>query len=738
MTDFPVATPPPAMAEAITGLAGRLGISTRFWDIFGTEHIATPDAVAATLTAMGLDLTSADGIARAMADLDAAGWHPGVPPVTVIRQSSPRTVTVVCPADRLPLHWTLTCEDGSVHVGTIGASEETTEAMPYNGLIRLSLTLPPSVQTGYHQLTAHTSGPGSTGDDLPGGMVILAPDQCWLPSPLRQDRRLWGIGCQVYSLRRDDDFGMGDFSHLQDVSRDAVALGAAFVGVNPLHALFPAHPQNASPYSPCSRLFLNPLYIDPRSVPEFPACAAVRALLDAPATQAALEAARQGAMVDYPAVAAIKAPLLQALYQTFKTAGTPERHDAFDRFVRSGGLRLHLFAVFEVLQARWPETPWPHWPEDYRSPDSPAVAAVSASDAEAILYRKWLQFEADRQLEACAAIFAGSEEHVGLYRDLAVGTNSDGADVWADQSVYVLGGRFGAPPDQLGPLGQDWGMPPLNPLTLRQQGYTPFIDMVRANMRHAGALRIDHAMSLLRLFWIPPGFTARDGMYVSYPFDDLLGILALESHRNQCMIIGEDLGTVPDGFRDRMDREAILSYRVVYFERYANGLFKRPETYPRLALSCATSHDIATIQGHWSGWDIALRHRLGLAIPGVTREADEEQRARERHLLRAALEDQALLPVCGLPETPELTEEQKQGLNAAVHRFLGRAPSALALINLDDLARETSQVNVPGTVDEYPNWRRRLPQDASTILRSDETLSLTAALRAERLETQLA
>lgn len=279
-------------------------------------------------------------------------------------------------------------------------------------------------------------------------------------------------------------------------------------------------------------------------------------------------------------------------------------------------------------------------------------------------------------------------------------------------------------------------MPPLNPLPLRQQAYGPFIDMVRANMRHAGALRIDHAMSLLRLFWIPPGFTARDGMYVSYPFDDLLGILALESHRNRCMVIGEDLGTVPDGFRSRMEQEAILSYRVVYFERYESGLFKRPDTYPRLALSCATSHDIATVQGHWSGWDIALRHRLGLAVPGVSRDSDEAQREQDRHLLLAALNDQAVLPAgADLPEQATLTTAQKQALSVAVHRFLGRAPSALALINLDDLAQEESQVNVPGTVNEYPNWRRRLSRTTDAILGAAETRDLVSAVQSERLES---
>ena len=733
MTDFPVATPPPVSATLLATLADRAGISTRFWDIFGTEHVATAGAIHATLSAMGFDLTSDASVIAALDGLEQTDWAPGLAPVTVLRDGSSRSVAVVCKDSDFPLHWTLTTEDGTVHVGTLAAPgpDNGGTTCRRDGMTRQCLTLPATVPAGYHHLSIR-SGTAA----LSSGNVILAPAQCWLPHPLRQNRRLWGIGCQVYSLRDETDFGMGDFSHLQAASRRAVDLGASFVGVNPLHALFPARPQDASPYSPCSRLFLNPLYIDPRTVPEFTACAAARALLDSAEVQAQIQAARQEDLVDYPAVAAVKGPLLQALYDTFRHSATAERQAAFEDFKQAGGARLHLFAVFEVLQARWPDKPWMQWPEDYRTPDSQAVTAVAETDADAVNYRKWLQFEADRQLGLCAALFSGSDNHIGLYRDLAVGSNSDGADVWVDQSVYVIGGRFGAPPDQLGPLGQDWGMPPLNPLPLRQQAYAPFIDMVRANMRHAGALRIDHAMSLLRLFWIPPGFTARDGMYVSYPFDDLLGILALESHRNRCMVIGEDLGTVPDGFRSRMEQEAILSYRVVYFERYESGLFKRPDTYPRLALSCATSHDIATVQGHWSGWDIALRHRLGLAVPGVSRDSDEAQREQDRHLLLAALNDQAVLPAgADLPEQATLTTAQKQALSVAVHRFLGRAPSALALINLDDLAQEESQVNVPGTVNEYPNWRRRLSRTTDAILGAAETRDLVSAVQSERLES---
>lgn len=718
--------------ERITALARQVGIDLQYWDIFGTEHTATPEALTSTLTALGFDVTSPDAVQNTITALAARGWRPGVDPVTVLRRSAPFSVPVTLSAPLTEdLHWTLTCEDGTVHVGTLPPGAPAEDGP--DGHLRLALRLPESLPDGYHTLQIGGGATGLSDGKTPAnrqGMVVVAPAQCWLPSALSAGRRLWGIGCQLYTLRDQNDLGMGDFGHLRGLCTDAIARGASFVGVNPLHALFSTRPQDVSPYSPCSRLFLNPLYIDPRAVEEFTTCDEAKALLSTPEALSQAASARQAALIDAPTVAALKNPVLQALFHHFRETATQGRRNDFARFVDTGGQALHKFALFEVLQARWPDRPWHQWPIAYQDPDSDAVAAIADADAETVLYRKWLQFEADTQLAACASVFSGASDRIGLYRDLAVGANSDGADLWGDRSSYVFGARFGAPPDQLGPLGQDWGMPPFNPLTLRAEAYRPFIAMVRANMRHAGALRIDHAMSLLRLFWIPPGLTARDGLYVHYPFDDLLGILALESHRNRCMVIGEDLGTVPDGFRARMEKEAILSYRVVYFERYDNGLFKRPETYPRLALSCATSHDIATVQGHWSGWDIALRHRLGLAAPDTTPDGEALHRSRDRALLIAALRDQGL--DADIPETPTLTDAQKQALSLGLHRLLGRAPSALALINLDDLASEETQVNVPGTVTEYPNWRRRLSLSATEILSRPETVALLQAVSAER------
>jgi 4-alpha-glucanotransferase len=310
--------------------------------------------------------------------------------------------------------------------------------------------------------------------------------------------------------------------------------------------------------------------------------------------------------------------------------------------------------------------------------------------------------------------------------------NSDGADTWMDPDVYAASARFGAPPDDLGPQGQDWGLPPLNPHTLRQRAYEPFIAMLRANMRHAGALRIDHAMALQHLFWIPPGHQAVDGIYVTYPLDDLMGIVALESHRNQCVVIGEDLGTVPPGFRERMAAENILSYRILYFERWENGLLHRPDIYPPLALATASSHDMAPVAGHWEAWDVHLRHKLGLARPDATEAEDLKARAADRAILIGALQDQNLLPTDFPATTVPLADSDMRALVLACHQFLARTPSRLMLMNLDDLVCETSQVNVPGTVDQYPNWSRRLRIDIETLVTSDTLRTTTEAITRER------
>ncbi len=724
-----------APSDLVIALAEAVGVELGYHDIYGTRHEASADTLRRLLEALGFAAATADDARAGLDRLRAERWSRAVPPITVLRRGAPSVVSVVLPREALaaPLPWRLVLEDGAALTGEAPAGalteEEASESAEVT-LVRAVLPLPDDLPLGYHRLDI---GPdGAAPDPELHGVVAVAPAACYLPPAVADGGRVWGIGCQLYALRSADNWGMGDFRDLARLGVETGRRGGATVGLNPLHALFPNKPADASPYSPNSRLFLNALYISLPDVPEFAACAAAQARLAAPETVERLAAARAARHVDYPLVARLKRPILDMLFDTFEAAAPAERKAAFESFLAEGGARLHRFAVFQTLQETYPDLPWPSWPDGLDDSTSPAVDAFAKSRARAVRKHLWMQFEADRQLGAASKALEEAGGSVGLYRDLAVGVNPDGADAWMDPDAYVRTARFGAPPDDLGPLGQDWGLPPLNPHALRNSAYGPFIDMLRANMRHAGALRIDHAMALRHLFWIPPGKQAVDGVYVAYPMDDLLGILALESHRNRCLIIGEDLGTVPDGFRERMEAENILSYRVLYFERYASGLFKRPEVYPVQALATATSHDMATIPGNWRGWDIALRHNLGLTQADQDEAADMAARADDRAGLVAALADQGLLP-SDFPRDTELSPSRLRALTLACHRFLARAPSQVMLVNIDDLAGEVSQVNVPGTVSEYPNWSRRLSvplEDLTTGAAMEETAAALCRDRA--------
>lgn len=724
-------------AETLARLAEAAGIEPCYWDIFGTRHDTTELDMQALLAALGHPATDEATAAASLEKLETARWGRLLEPVTVLRTTGGQMWTTLTtrPADRdRTFTWVIEQEDGLEMRGeVIPAGLAALEVRDIAGVTheRWNLPLPSHLAYGYHTLRLLDDA-GTLRDE---GSVIVCPTRCWRPDFVEEGGRAWGIACQLYSVRTAIDWGLGDFSSLRSLAQATGAQGGHVVGINPLHALFPHNPAHASPYSPASRLFLNPLYIDVEAVPELADSKDARFLMADTAFMDRLKTVRGADLVDYPAVSALKHEILRVLHKAF--AALPETHarkQAFADFLDAGGYRLHRFAVFNVLQEEFAGTPWPQWPEEFRNPAGPAVLDFAAAQMDRVRYHLWLQFEADRQLGAAAEALttaAGGGPVIGLYRDLAVGVDTSGADTWMEPGVYAVGARVGCPPDAFNSHGQDWGLPPLNPLVLRDMGYGPFVEMVRANMRHAGALRMDHAMALQHLYWIPPGVSAMGGTYVSYPMDDLLGILALESHRNCCMVIGEDLGTVPDGFRDHMAAEDILSYRLFYFERYPDGLFKRPETYPEQAVATATSHDLHTIVGHWRGWDVRLRHELGLIPEGASPADDDRARVREREVLLAALQDQGVVPQdFGLD--PAADEAALRTLVQAIHRFLARSPARLMMVNLDDLALEEAQVNLPGTVDQYPNWRRRLSKTLEAIAADPDFAATAAAVRAER------
>ncbi|MGK7345467.1 MAG: malto-oligosyltrehalose synthase [Candidatus Nitrospinota bacterium M3_3B_026] len=720
--------------DALDRLAELFGILPEYTDIWGQRHAVSQETKKALLGAMGLPVEDERRQAETLAMEEKKQWTRPLPPVIVERETAfPLRFPVSLPESALggALSWKLFREDAGETGGTLrpGDLEETGRAV-FDGVSysRRVFILGGSPGLGYHTLEI-------TGGGVSAAMrLIVAPETCYTPPALEGEGRVWGPMAQLYSLRSRRNWGIGDYTDLRNLVDQAGGLGADIVGVNPLHSLFPHNPNACSPYGPSSRMFLNVLYLDVEAIAEFGGCQEARRMTRATDFQSRLRAVRRGDLVDYAAVMALKKPVLEALFREFakrRLSPEDERGREFRRFQAEGGEALYRHALFEALQESFHDEDesvwgWPVWPEEYRSPSSQAVARFAEQRRGRVEFYQYLQWQARLQLEAVGRASMESRLGVGLFQDLAVSVDRGGAEAWANQDIYATGAGVGAPPDDFNLNGQDWGLPPMIPARLKEAAYEPFIATLRSNMASSGALRVDHVMGLMRLFWIPPGGKPADGAYVAYPFGDLMGILALESRRRECLIVGEDLGTVPVEVREAMDQAGALSYRLFYFEKDGEGAFKQPGDYPEKAVAAVTTHDLPTLAGYWEGRDLAVRSELDLFPAIEQRENQTVERARERARLLVALEREGLLPE-GMDLDPGATPRMTPELALAVHAYLARTPSKVALTQLEDLFGSRDQVNMPGAVEGYPNWRRRIKVYLEDFP-DDERTAQTAAM----------
>jgi (1->4)-alpha-D-glucan 1-alpha-D-glucosylmutase len=692
-------------------LADRNGVAARYHSFYGEDKAVPASVLQKALHAMGVDPDAADSHHAAGASL--------LPPVFVVTQGTPARLRLVAGTD-LRARWELRAE------ATVDAAPRSGESFEHEGAAWIDVG--DNLEMGYYHLRIDGADQHC--------LVIVAPSRCWVHPALVAGERWWGCTIQLYALRSSRNWGIGDFGDLRRLAVTVARQGASFIGLSPLHALFPHRPSVASPYSPSSRNAMNPIYLDVQSLPELAACRQGAALVDSEGFQQRLRELRATEMVDYPGVLAAKEEVLSLLWEHFRSHEVEAKTERGARFIAFSEARretLGRHALFEALQAHlfaadsnvWG---WPAWPEALRDPHGDAVRAFEREHANEIRFRLWLQWLAEEQLESAQRLARSQGMGLGLYCDLAVGVNEGGSDTWSEPAMYALGMHVGAPPDPLATGGQDWGLPPLNPVRLEAGRFQPFIETIRANMRHAGALRLDHVMGLMRLFWTG----SEGGTYVRYPLQALLGILALESHRHRCMVIGEDLGNVAPEMRQAMQEKTLLSYRPLLFERSEDGNFRPPSQWHAQALAVVSTHDLPTLRGFWRGEDIELMQRLHQFPDSASHDRVVVERARDRAQLLLALERESLLPA-GSTVQPTSLPDATPALVEAVYAYLARTPCWLLGVQLEDVTGQLLQVNVPGTSEEtYPNWRRKISVPVDLLGDDPRFTGLAGVLRAQR------
>jgi 4-alpha-glucanotransferase len=739
--------------ELLRLLADRAGIAADYYDIAGTRHVTTDETRRALLAALNFRAADRLSLIDELFAWDNRPWTQSCDPVRVVRLGQdPGQWSLHLPCGEsdeglVQVHWTLCGEDGRLcaerNEGP-GLRVEERRVINDRRWIRLAFALPQDLPLGYYQMVV--SARGGTVNREAAFRLIVAPDRCYVPEALQRGTRLWGVALQLYSLRSNRNWGIGDFQDLATLVDWTGKQGATVIGLNPLHALKNSMPYHISPYSPNSRLFLNELYIDVEQVVECQTSAEVRRLLADPSFLAQIEKARTSEFVEYDIVASVKRTALDLCYRSFLRdnfdGGEPElkphteRGRRFSDYVREEGAPLAHFALFQALEEDQQKMPtlcsvWTDWPAPYRIADAEAVEEFRRRHMDRVRFFQYLQWLAADQLRGLVAKTGESGMTIGLYHDLALGSNRDGADGWRFQDVLAMTADCGAPPDAFAPEGQNWGFSPADPFRLRATGYQYFIELLRNNLRFGGAIRLDHVMALFRLFWIPRGCPASIGTYVHYPADELLAILALESVRAKALVIGEDLGTVPDWVRERLGSACILSYRVFYFERTGPWTWKQPGAYPTQSLGVVTTHDLPTLTGYWEGRDIDTRAQLGLFSSEEARRRMLAERQQEKAGILAALRTEGLLPP-DHSDDPAHVPVMTAPLAESIHLYLARTPAWVVLANIEDVIGIGAQTNVPGTVDQQPNWRRKLSLTVDDLTHDPRFERLAAQLRSVR------
>ena len=726
------------MNQIIEGLVASRGIESSFVDAWGNSAEVKDETKLKLLKAMGYRVDETESLEQQLEDNFAKQWLTNLNPVQVIKHDEsfafPLRVSIEMAAQSLILQ--LVLEDGTTHQHEIEPVDHTlinVVEIEDEELHEYAISLNVDLPLGYHKLTLLKDG-----TSLSASSIIKVPQRCFIPEEIAKGNKSWGLSVQLYCIRSRRNWGIGDFTDLSLLVEKSAAQGADFIGLNPIHELYPANPDVCSPYGPSSRRWLNYLYIDVEQVPEFEN-AVVQVWYKEACVAQQLNTLRSTQYVDYEGVAKLKLAALNKIFEQYSAkylSKNTKQNKAFKLFIAKGGESLQTLAIFEALQENLKEQGkecwgWPIFPEEYRDYQMPAVGKFAKRHKQRVNFYLFLQWQAATQFELVSKAASASGMSIGLYRDLAVGVSEGSAEIWGNKDLYCTDASVGAPPDVLGPLGQNWGLPPMDPIKLYEQAYQPIIDLFSSNMHASGALRIDHVMALLRLWWVYKGDHATQGGYVCYPVDDLLGILALESQRNRSLVVGEDLGTVPEEIRSKLSENGMYSYRVFFFEQAEDGGFFAPNHYPEQSMATLTTHDMPTLIGYWHCDDLALGKEVGLyPDAGVLSTLYDARHDNKQHILNTLHGHHSISSnIDHNVDNVGMTAE----LNYGMQTHMAGGSSALLSLQLEDWLQMDKPVNIPGTFKEYPNWKRKLSRNLEDIFEDDAIVVLAKNLTNRRL-----
>ncbi len=748
----------PSYEELINELSELCGIVPEYWDTFGIRHMAPVETKKSILKSMRLRIATAEDLHAEIEKKRHRPWNISLDPVKVILYNEqPLVLTVHVPireGDEHSIVFKCTLEDETGKIDSFSFSHGDVEIVAHrliDEIHHLKINIPFNVvkEIGYYTLDLlfMSSGFGLSATSR----LIITPETCYLPTQLEpsstdaivtqeqlpnslhfEKSKTWGLCISLYGIRSERNWGVGDFTDLKRVTEWTADLGGGFIGINPLHAIPNKRPFGISPYSPITRLYKNYLYLDIMSVQDLAESSTASELIESEDFQAKLKTLRNSVLIDYKKAASVKRKVLQLAFESFLDAHlvhTSDRGEEFERYIEREGQLLEDFALFTAIQDKTGTASWLDWPIEYRDIRSPEVEKFRKENEREILFHQYVQWLIDGQHEKIGERARQLGMPVGLYHDLAVGSAGDGFDAWIAREIIAKEIDVGAPPDDFNSTGQNWGFPPFAPEKMRQSGYEFLVQTIRKNMQHAGALRIDHALGMFRLFWIPQGTKPEHGAYVHYPAEEILRIISLESIRNKTIVIAEDLGTVGEDVHETLFRFRMLSYKLLYFERnYPDPSLKSPERYTDRALCAVTTHDLPTLYGFWSGRDIEEKTRLGLYPNENLRQRQIRERERDRGLLLQALKSQGLLPE-EFSTDPGVLFMMIPSLCLTIYEYLSLTPCKLLAVSLDDIIATQDQQNMPGTIDAYPNWLRKTPVTLENIMLNRSFFTLSKIFR---------